>query len=615
MSNENNKFQNDIDNLFKQNVNDLLSIKELYKRIEELGEKTRQIKYIDNTLVKKLKKEYDKLKKIILDENIQVKLTNEIETINSQMDTIDIKTKYVTYEMFGAKLDGVTDDSNAIIKCHDYANEHHLPIIQNGGIIKCNFTVDVKTSCNLNVDFLVDNNTPNTIYKIVSDNEKEFSYSSAFTSEQVEFNNIFKGKFFVPRLDNDTWLLGTRSMETDGKNYYHRQPIAVDKNGVLISSPIYLGNEGNFTIKYCKDLSEKSITFSGGRVITSLSKIGFPRLVKCSRNNTIIQNITIENKQIPSLTENYPSGLIEIVGCANITINNIFGTNNAVNTTDGHSYIIDITDAYNVNISNCNLTQGWGVIATHFVDNISIINSTINRVDNHYGLFGSFKFCNSTLTGVSALCAGYGNGDFIVDNISVNKTLNGSFIFYTRKDFNITYSGTLSLNKIKFVNDNFDRLIEYQLGSGTANSDLSKGKFNIIATEISTNKTIINNTSDVIISAQLFNCNCIPATSTSKANIDIFNSKVSQLSSTGTIKLINSTLNSIKKYDGTLYIFSGCIYANINNNLITIYATSCLIGNNITGKSLYLIGCYSTSPKIATGNKVVLESCVNITKS
>ena len=91
MPKENNKMQVDIDTLKKQNVNDLLSIKELYNRIEELGEKTSQIKYIDNTLVKKLKKEYEKLKKIILDENIQVKLTNDIEATNSQLDNIETK--------------------------------------------------------------------------------------------------------------------------------------------------------------------------------------------------------------------------------------------------------------------------------------------------------------------------------------------------------------------------------------------------------------------------------------------------------------------------------------------------------------------------------------------
>ena len=92
MSKENNKVdinkhEIDIDTLKKQNVNDLLSIKELYKRIEELDEKTTQIKYIDNTLVKKLKKEYENLKRVILNENVQVELNNKIEeTKNVQVE-------------------------------------------------------------------------------------------------------------------------------------------------------------------------------------------------------------------------------------------------------------------------------------------------------------------------------------------------------------------------------------------------------------------------------------------------------------------------------------------------------------------------------------------------
>ena len=93
MSNENNKMQVDIENLFKQNVNDLSAIKELYRKLKEVEEKITQIKYIDNTLVKKIKKEYEKLNKIILDKNIQVKLTNDIETINTQLDTI--KNNYI----------------------------------------------------------------------------------------------------------------------------------------------------------------------------------------------------------------------------------------------------------------------------------------------------------------------------------------------------------------------------------------------------------------------------------------------------------------------------------------------------------------------------------------
>ena len=111
MSNENNKVdinkhEIDIDTLFKQNVNDLLAIKELYRKLKELEEKIRQIKYIDNALVKKLKNEYENFKKLILDENLQLqfktllkennkviddfnaRLDNDINEINSQLDNI-----------------------------------------------------------------------------------------------------------------------------------------------------------------------------------------------------------------------------------------------------------------------------------------------------------------------------------------------------------------------------------------------------------------------------------------------------------------------------------------------------------------------------------------------
>ena len=109
MPKENNKMQVDIDTLKKQNVNDLLSIKELYSKLEELGEKITQVKYIDNTLVKKLKIDYEKLKKIILDENVQLKLSNKLEEINlrlnenvkeinSRLETIANKTPWVTLD-------------------------------------------------------------------------------------------------------------------------------------------------------------------------------------------------------------------------------------------------------------------------------------------------------------------------------------------------------------------------------------------------------------------------------------------------------------------------------------------------------------------------------------
>ena len=66
MSYDINSQQVDIENLFKQNVNDLASIKELYRKIEELEKKIDQINYINTKLVDMLKKDYEKFKSEIL---------------------------------------------------------------------------------------------------------------------------------------------------------------------------------------------------------------------------------------------------------------------------------------------------------------------------------------------------------------------------------------------------------------------------------------------------------------------------------------------------------------------------------------------------------------------
>ena len=94
MPKENNNMQVDIENLFKQNVNDLTSIKELYRKLKEVEEKITQIKYIDSNLANKLKKDYENLKRIILDENIQAKLANDIKTIISQLSNIEINLDF-----------------------------------------------------------------------------------------------------------------------------------------------------------------------------------------------------------------------------------------------------------------------------------------------------------------------------------------------------------------------------------------------------------------------------------------------------------------------------------------------------------------------------------------
>ena len=101
MTNENskvdiNKHEIDIETLKKQNVNDLCSIKDLYSKLKEVEKRFLQIKYIDSTLANKLKKEYEKLKSVILDENIEAKLYDDIVSIELQLNE---KTSQINSQM------------------------------------------------------------------------------------------------------------------------------------------------------------------------------------------------------------------------------------------------------------------------------------------------------------------------------------------------------------------------------------------------------------------------------------------------------------------------------------------------------------------------------------
>ena len=74
-----NKIQQNVKELQDQNFIDFQQWKKLGKDIEKLSEKIKLSDTNLNLLMKKIKNDYENLKKIIVDENIQVQLNNKIE--------------------------------------------------------------------------------------------------------------------------------------------------------------------------------------------------------------------------------------------------------------------------------------------------------------------------------------------------------------------------------------------------------------------------------------------------------------------------------------------------------------------------------------------------------
>lgn len=136
--NDVNKIQQNVKELQDQNAIDFQQWKKLGKDIEKLSEK---IKLSDTnlvTLMKKIKSDYENLKRIIIDENIQVQLNNKIEQNKNEIvdsknkieNNINEINKKVNKETFQNTVDEINSELNNMnnwiknepVKLTDYAS-------------------------------------------------------------------------------------------------------------------------------------------------------------------------------------------------------------------------------------------------------------------------------------------------------------------------------------------------------------------------------------------------------------------------------------------------------------------------------------------------------------
>ena len=215
MSYDINSQQVDIENLFKQNELDLCSIKELYRKLKEIEKKITQIKYIDTNLADKLKKDYEKLKKVILDENIQVQLSNDIKEIDTSINNINNDINVINKQMNNIVRIYDGDGSNLQVFIDNLANN-------GGGTIKFvgkdyNITDNLTFYIDL-ISFEGDKNT-----KLIFNHDKGYGVHLTTYNNVNEINqtllhykntkNYIKGIEFRTNNDNLILIKSTSTIE------------------------------------------------------------------------------------------------------------------------------------------------------------------------------------------------------------------------------------------------------------------------------------------------------------------------------------------------------------------------------------------------------------------
>lgn len=373
------------------------------------------------------------------------------------------KKVYVTYKDFGAKLDGVTDDSAAIVAAHNYANANGVPVVQHGGKVTCNFQAEVKTSCLLDMEFVLLADSPYPVYSIEADDPQTFTFSGSVTTDSVTSPDArLNGCFAMIQNENDGWNLGAR--EGTGTTIYHREVKAYDKAGMLITSPFYIPNTGTFTCSNVHSLWERPVEFAGATITYDNSEqANIPNFLRVRRNNTAVKDITFNPLSVPpaSAASLASNGLIFVHACANVKVSNISANNNSSDNETAaasySSYLIGFNSTFNCHVDNMLGVGGWGVVGSDWCDCMTYSNCVLNRVDNHYGAFGTYNLTNSKLTGICMFTLPYGNANAVISNVDMFPRATKYSCIDFRKDVKLAFQGTLYINNCTLNEPNSNR--------------------------------------------------------------------------------------------------------------------------------------------------------------
>ena len=328
---DNNKHEMDIDTLKKQNVNDLLSIKEIYSKLEELGEKITQVKYIDNSLVKKIKKEYENLNKIIIDENVQVKITNDIETINSKLIN---KVNKSDIETINSKLDNKVNKSDI-----ETINTHLNTITKNIVVI-----TDYK-------------------YLVTEDSD----WSNAFITAWNDLN------------DGGILLIPPQVFTLKKATFRNKKNITIFNGGEIRHMPNLAPQFGVFSFINCENLTINNLFINGtsDSLIDEGVQGGTCLLSIESCKNTTINNLKLIDAQWSALVLNG--------NCEKTTINNLYCEDigeHCIYISGVNNNIININDLYAKNCCIHGANTYKAIINTKLsvADGVCHDNLVINRI-------------------------------------------------------------------------------------------------------------------------------------------------------------------------------------------------------------------------------------------
>ena len=372
--------------------------------------------------------------------------------------------KYLTYEQFGAKGDGYTDDFDAIIACHEEANKTGTTVKVKDGAsyyLKKIATATIKTDVDFGTaEFIIDDvkvtletrGTP--IFCIASDYEKVNLDIKSFKKDQGKLEFPHEGNAYVKLADANKPKFIRRGLNKNGGKPT-TDAFIVDADGNIKNRINYDYDE--VTEAFYKCIDDTPITVKGGKFVTIANQAEsfynyHGRGFAVRRSNLTIEGITHLVYGEGEHGAPY-SGFIAASECANVTVRNCLLTPHFIYRTPSKvpgqlvnmgSYDINFGNCLNVTIKGIRQTVSihdnryWGLIHTNFCKNLTVEDCIMSRYDAHEGVTDIvIKNCEFGHQKVNLI----GYGEALLENC----TMTGSNFFALRGDYGSFWNGNITM--------------------------------------------------------------------------------------------------------------------------------------------------------------------------
>ena len=396
-----------------------------------------------------------------------------LEALSKYLASTRPATEFLSYEDFGAKGDGLTDDFHAIIATHAAANEKGLPVKAGKGktyyIGNTTGTAVVRTDVDFGTArFIIDDsrvpveNREDYIFRIESTLEPfAIDGIGSLKRDQTNIGKSLPCRCLIEVVD-DHHKVYIRLGANQNSGVSQKEFFIADKDGNIDPSTALVWDYDEITRMKAYPIDDKPLVIKGGIFTTIANQAPskytyYGRGITVERSNVRIEGLShyIEGE----LDHGAPyDGFISLDKVADIVVTGCLFTAHKTYKTIGSAgvpvsmgtYDISAHGCTNVKWENCtqttdiNDTQYWGIFVSNFCKSLTLDNCVFSRFDAHQGVRNvTLTNCEFGHTGVNVV----GSGCLQIENCIIHR----KSLIALREDYGSSWEGDIIVRNCKLI--------------------------------------------------------------------------------------------------------------------------------------------------------------------